>query len=103
MHRLGRLSAHLYPPTTPPRGSSGQASSKRLLTDCGGGKLSKDDVCRFQRDGVLSPVRGIPAAEAHVMLDRIRSFEAERGYSASEVIRNKGHLKLLWMYELVSV
>ena len=35
------------------------------------------------------------------MLDRIRSFEAERGYSASEVIRNKGHLKLLWMYELV--
>lgn len=69
---------------------------------CGGsGSLTATQREQYYATGCLFPIRGLPTSEAASMLDRLAAFEAERGLVASDVIRNKGHLKLLWVYELV--
>eukprot|EP01046_Picozoa_sp_COSAG06_P010136 COSAG06_NODE_547_length_14431_cov_5.614746_13_plen_240_part_00 len=67
----------------------------------GSGLLTTAQREEYDATGCLFPIRGLPDAEAASMLERLAAFEAERGLVASEVIRNKGHLKLLWMYDLV--
>lgn len=67
----------------------------------GSGLLTTAQREEYDATGCLFPIRGLPDAEAASMLEHLAAFEAERGLVASEVIRNKGHLKLLWMYDLV--
>ena len=94
--RLGRVARHLLPD----RGHGARLAPSGVAGG-GGGSLSAAQKEEYQATGCLFPVRGLPTSEAAAMLDRLAAFEAERGLVATEVIRNKGHLKLLWMYELV--
>ncbi len=63
--------------------------------------LSEAQVARYDREGYLCPLPGIGAGEAGRLARRLADFEAETGLTAGHVIRNKGHLKLLALYELI--
>lgn len=63
--------------------------------------LSAPQVERYGRDGYLCPLPCLSAGEAAGLADRIAAFEAETGRVAGQVIRNKGHLKLKALYELI--
>jgi non-heme Fe2+,alpha-ketoglutarate-dependent halogenase len=90
LRRLGRLSHQLRP------GPGAPTIATVRMVGAGRGHLA------------LFPVRGLPSTDAAAMLGNIASFEAERGTDgqpahpvASDVLRNKAHLKQLWMYDLV--
>ena len=63
--------------------------------------LSAAQVERYHREGYLSPLPALNAAEAAGFAERIVAFERETGLVAGHVIRNKGHLKLKALYDLV--
>lgn len=63
--------------------------------------LSAEQKARYERDGYLAPLPAIGAERAAALCRRIADFEAETGQVAGHVIRNKGHLKLIALYELV--
>ena len=64
------------------------------------GSLSETERASYARDGYVFPVPALTDEEARTARDRILAFEAETGLVAGHVIRNKGHLKLLALYEL---
>ncbi len=66
------------------------------------GRLTEAQCADFARDGYVSPVAGISPAEAQDLLDELSAFEARTGLVAGDVIRMKGHLKLLALYRLVT-
>ena len=63
--------------------------------------LSEAQVARYRREGYLCPLPGIGAGAAGRLARRLADFEAETGLVAGHVIRNKGHLKLMALYELI--
>ncbi len=63
--------------------------------------LTDAQVARYRREGYICPLPGIGAASAGRLAQRLADFEAETGQVAGHVIRNKGHLKLLALYELI--
>ena len=102
LRRLGRLSHQLR------SGPGAPTIATVPMVGAGRGHLAPAQLETFNRDGVLFPVRGLPSTDAAAMLGNIASFEAERGPDeqpthpvASDVLRNKAHLKQLWMYDLV--
>ena len=66
------------------------------------GSLTPAQCAGFARDGYVSPVVALTPAEAQGLLDTISSFETTTGLVAGDVIRMKGHLKLLALYRLVT-
>jgi non-haem Fe2+, alpha-ketoglutarate-dependent halogenase len=66
------------------------------------GSLTPAQCEGFARDGYVCPVAGILPAEAQGLLDTLAAFEASTGLHAGDVIRMKGHLKLLALYRLVT-
>lgn len=63
--------------------------------------LSAGQVEAYRRDGYLAPLPALDAKEASALCDHIAAFEAEWGLVAGHVIRNKGHLKMTRLLELV--
>ncbi len=63
--------------------------------------LTAAQVARYDREGYLCPLPGIGAGEAGRLARRLADFEAETGLTAGHVIRNKGHLKLTALYDLI--
>lgn len=63
--------------------------------------LTQAQVAAYRRDGYVCPVPGIAPAEANRLLRLLADFEAETGLTAGHVVRNKGHLKLTALYELI--
>lgn len=63
--------------------------------------LSQTQVQGYRRNGYVCPVPGIAPAEARRLLRLLAEFEARTGLTAGHVIRNKGHLKLTALYELI--
>lgn len=64
-------------------------------------RLSAAQVTAYRRDGYVCPIPGIAPAEARRLLHRLADFEAQTGLTAGHVIRNKGHLKLTALYQLI--
>jgi len=58
-------------------------------------------VDQYRRHGYVFPVPALTPAEALRCRAAIENFERQSGLVAGHVIRNKGHLKLLRLYELV--
>src|SRR5437762_12914359 len=83
------------------------ASDMLSGADCGDisaamtGSLSGSQCRAYARDGYLSPLPALTAAEAQAYLDRLAIFEAASGQAAVRATRGKGHLKLTTLYELV--
>ncbi len=67
----------------------------------GSNHLSSEHFAAYEREGFLCPLPAIGQDEAARLMARIEDFEAETGLTAGHVIRNKGHLKLLALYELI--
>lgn len=63
--------------------------------------LSADAVAAYRRDGYVHPVPCLSTAEAKRYRDGIEAYERESGEQATLIIRNKGHLKLRFLYDLV--
>jgi len=65
------------------------------------GSLSEAAVAGYRRDGYVCPVPAIGAERAAFYRDALERFERESGLVAGQVIRNKGHLKLRCLYDLI--
>lgn len=65
------------------------------------GSLSEPQVTSYHRDGFLYPLPALDPAEAAGVRRHIEAFEQATGLAAGHVIRNKGHLKLTRLYELI--
>lgn len=63
--------------------------------------LSREQIAQYQRDGYVAPLPALSHAEADALRERLERFEAETGEKAGHVIRNKGHLKLMAVFEMV--
>jgi non-haem Fe2+, alpha-ketoglutarate-dependent halogenase len=63
--------------------------------------LNGDQIAAYRRDGYVCPVPAVSQAEAADVRDTIESFERRSGLVAGQVIRNKGHLKLTRLYQLI--
>ena len=63
--------------------------------------LSAVDKLRYHDDGYLCPLPALTADEADRTRGRLETFEAESGLTAGHVVRNKGHLKLTFLYDLI--
>ena len=63
--------------------------------------LTAEQVEAYRRDGYLHPLPCLAADETKRLRDRLEAYEAESGEAATLVIRNKGHLKLRVLYDLV--
>ena len=66
-----------------------------------GNALSNEQVARYRRDGYVFPVPGLTHGEAAGIRSGIEAFERRTGLVAGHVIRNKGHLKLTQLYQLI--
>ena len=64
--------------------------------------LSHEQIATYKRDGYVFPVPGLSYSEADALRLRLETFENETGEKAGNVIRNKGHLKLMAVFETVS-
>ncbi len=64
--------------------------------------LSTQQIAAYQRDGYVCPIPGLTHAEADALRRRLERFEADSGEKAGSVIRNKGHLKLMAIFDTVS-
>lgn len=64
--------------------------------------LSTEQIARYHQTGYVSPVPGLSHREADTLRRRLEQFEADTGEKAGSVIRNKGHLKLMAVFETVS-
>jgi hypothetical protein len=65
-----------------------------------GSILTVEQVTAFSRDGYLSPVRGITAAEAAQCRLRLEEYEAETGQSTEDTLHMKAHIYFKWLWEL---
>lgn len=65
------------------------------------GRLSQDQVDRFQRDGILFPVPAIGADEAADCLQRLEAIEQARAGRLPPRLNAKPHLLLPWLWDLV--
>ncbi|MCH9673591.1 MAG: phytanoyl-CoA dioxygenase family protein [Gammaproteobacteria bacterium] len=63
--------------------------------------LSKQQCERYAQEGIVSPVPALSKAQAAYYCEAIELFERQHAVVAGEVIRNKGHLKCLALYELI--
>jgi ectoine hydroxylase-related dioxygenase (phytanoyl-CoA dioxygenase family) len=63
--------------------------------------LRADQVAQYRRDGYVCPAPGLSPAEAAEARAAIEGFERRSGLVAGHVIRNKGHLKLTRLYQLI--
>ena len=63
--------------------------------------LDSTQVEHYRRHGYVFPVPALAAAEAAGIRAIIENFEQCSGLAAGHVIRNKGHLKLTGLYELI--
>lgn len=66
-----------------------------------GGKLSADEIARYERDGFLFPVEAFSAAEAQCTLERLEGFEREGGRAFGKGYNFKPHLLFGWVDEIV--
>ncbi len=64
-------------------------------------QIRADGVDRYRRDGVLFPVRALPADEAVALRQRLEAAEAEVGGKFEGGFRFKPHLLYPWLYDLV--
>ncbi|MBI1779518.1 MAG: phytanoyl-CoA dioxygenase family protein [Proteobacteria bacterium] len=65
------------------------------------GPLTMEAVEAYRRDGYLYPLPCLTPAEAKVYRDGLEAYERRSGEKATLIIRNKGHLKLRFLYDLV--
>jgi len=63
--------------------------------------LSAARVAQYKSQGYVFPVPALTPAEATAVRTGIENFERHSGLIAGNVIRNKGHLKLTRLYELI--
>jgi non-heme Fe2+,alpha-ketoglutarate-dependent halogenase len=66
-----------------------------------GNSLDSTLVEHYRRRGYVFPVPALTSAEAAGIRAVIEDFEQYSGLAAGHVIRNKGHLKLTRLYELI--
>jgi non-heme Fe2+,alpha-ketoglutarate-dependent halogenase len=66
-----------------------------------GSSLSTMQVAHYRSHGYVFPVPALTPAEANDLRAGIEDFERRSGLAAGHVIRNKGHLKLTRLYELI--
>jgi chlorinating enzyme len=65
------------------------------------GSLGAAQIDAYRRDGFVHPVGCLTRSETARLRSGIESFERESGEQATLIIRNKGYLKLRFLYELV--
>jgi hypothetical protein len=63
--------------------------------------LTPSQISSYHRDGYVFPVPCFSLDEAADVRNHIEAFERNTGLVAGNVIRNKGHLKLTRLYELI--
>jgi non-heme Fe2+,alpha-ketoglutarate-dependent halogenase len=63
--------------------------------------LGATRVAQYKTLGYVFPVPALTAEEATAVRTGIEKFECHSGLVAGHVIRNKGHLKLIQLYELI--
>ena len=66
-----------------------------------GNTLSSGQIAQYRDRGYVFPVPALSPAEAASYRQTIEDFERRSGLVAGHVIRNKGHLKLTRLYELI--
>jgi len=66
-----------------------------------GESLDATQVAHYRNYGYVFPVPALTPAEATDLRTEIEAFERRSGLAAGHVIRNKGHLKLTRLYDLV--
>ena len=66
-----------------------------------GNSLGATLVERYRSHGYVFPIPALTLAEAGEIRTGIEEFERRSGLVASHVIRNKGHLKLTRLYDLI--
>jgi hypothetical protein len=64
-------------------------------------KISDAQVKQYRSQGYLCPIDALTADEAAKYYGALTGFESTTGRKAAEVLRGKGHLKLMALYELV--
>ena len=64
-------------------------------------RLSRDQAAGFQRDGILSPIRAITAAEAGLRLAELEQIEAARAGRLPPSLNAKPHLLIPSLWDLV--
>ena len=63
--------------------------------------LSTAQIAQYRDRGYVFPVPALTPAEAAGCRETIEEFERRSGLAAGHVIRNKGHLKLTRLYDLI--
>jgi non-haem Fe2+, alpha-ketoglutarate-dependent halogenase len=63
--------------------------------------LSPDKVEKYRRDGYVCPVPALSFEEAGAIRRKLEEFERASGMKAGNVVRSKGHLKLMFIYNSV--
>ncbi|MCC7427595.1 MAG: phytanoyl-CoA dioxygenase family protein [Alphaproteobacteria bacterium] len=63
--------------------------------------LSTEQVRRYRSDGIVFPITAMTEAEAAGYRARLEAFEAELGPRARQILRQKSHLALTWVDELI--
>jgi len=66
-----------------------------------GNNLDAAQIAKYRKDGYVFPVPALTSGEATEVRTGIEDFERRSGLVAGHVIRNKGHLKLTRLYDLV--
>ncbi|HWH47277.1 MAG TPA: phytanoyl-CoA dioxygenase family protein [Burkholderiales bacterium] len=66
-----------------------------------GNALTDAQIARYRTHGYVSPVPALTPDEAAGIRAGIEDFERGTGLVAGHVIRNKGHLKLTRLYQLI--
>ncbi len=65
------------------------------------GSLSDHDVAAYRRDGFIYPFPALTRSEAASYRQSIDIFEQRFNLAVGDVIRNKGHLKHVSLYQLI--
>jgi hypothetical protein len=66
-----------------------------------GNALSTTQIAQYRDRGYVFPVPALTPLEAAGYRETIEDFERRSGLVAGHVIRNKGHLKLTRLYDLI--
>ncbi len=66
-----------------------------------GNSLDAAQIAHYRSNGYVFPVPALTPAEAADVRTEIEGFERRSGLAAGHVIRNKGHLKLTRLYDLI--
>ena len=66
-----------------------------------GKSLDATQIARYRSNGYVFPVPALTPTEATEVRTEIEGFERRSGLAAGQVIRNKGHLKLTRLYDLI--